>query len=90
MFTCNFCGVFCTDHGQLPQNIDVLGQTTTFQDVCKNSESMKLFPSFILIANWLKYLYYTKLDYNNNSKHLFNTQEKAGSKKYTSSKLIFF
>lgn len=34
MFTCNFCGVFCTDHGQLPQNIDVLGQTTTFQDVC--------------------------------------------------------
>lgn len=50
MFTCNFCGVFCTDHGQLPQNIDVLGQTT-FQDVCQNSESMKLFPSFILIAN---------------------------------------
>lgn len=51
MFTCNFWGVFCTDHGQLPQNIDVLGQTTTFQDVCQNSENMKLFPSFVLIAN---------------------------------------
>lgn len=51
---------------------------------------MKLFPSFILIANWLQYLYHTKLDYNN-IKHLFNTQEKSGSKKYmyTSSKLIF-
>lgn len=65
---------------------NVKAQTTTFQDVCKNSESVKLFPSFILIANWLKYLYHTELD-NNNCKHLSNSQV---SRNTTHRKLIFF
>lgn len=64
---------------------NVKAQTTTFQDVCKNSESVKLFPSFILIANWLKYLYHTELD-NNNCKHLSNSQV---SRNTTHRKLIF-